>query len=91
MKTSRLLTTTMAALTVVGAGLVYAQTSPGTPAGTQPEPANQSQMGTPPATGGGMQTQNTPTTPGMGTTPAQDTTQRSPAPMTTAPAQADRN
>lgn len=90
MKTSRLLTTTVAALTVVGAGLVFAQTTPGAPAGTQPEPANQSQTGTPPATSGGMQNQNTPTTPGMGTTPSQDTAQRSPAPMT-APAQADRN
>lgn len=77
MNASKLLTTTVAALTVVGAGLVYAQTTtPGAPTGT-PEPANQSQMGTPPATN-------------MPASPTQDTTQASPAPMTTE-AQADRN
>ncbi|QHE86766.1 hypothetical protein [Hydrogenophaga sp. BPS33] len=81
MNASKLLTTAVAALTVVGAGLVYAQTTtPGAPTGT-PEPANQSQMGTPPATN--MQSP-------APTTPAQDTTQRSTAPMTT-DAQADRN
>ncbi len=77
MKTSNLLTTAVAALTVVGAGLVYAQTTPGAPAGTQPEPTNQAQPATPAA-------------PAAPTMPSQDTTQRSPAPMTTE-AQADRN
>lgn len=80
MKTSRLLTTSVAALTVIGAGLVYAQTTPTTPAPmTQDQPTQAQPMTTP----------STVTTPA---TPSQDTTQRS---TTTAPmtpdAQADRN
>ncbi|MGE0350117.1 hypothetical protein [Hydrogenophaga sp.] len=76
MKTSKLLTTSVAALTVVGAGLVYAQTtqqtSPATPAPME-QPV-QAQPMTPPA-----DTQ---------TSPSQETVQRSPM---TPDAQADRN
>lgn len=79
MKTSKLLTTSVAALTVVGAGLVYAQTTtPSTPAPMTQDSATQAQPGTP-----------APSTT-MPATPSQDTTQRSTAPMTT-DAQADRN
>lgn len=82
MKTSKLLTTSVAALTVVGAGLVYAQTTtPSTPAPMTQDSATQAQP-------------STPTTPAPSTTmpatPSQDTTQRSTVPMTT-DAQADRN
>lgn len=79
MNTSKLLTTTVAALTVVGAGLVYAQTTtPSAPAPMTQDPATQAQPTTPaPATT-------------MPATPSQDTTQRSTVPMTT-DAQADRN
>lgn len=83
MKTSRLLTTSVAALTVVGAGLVFAQATPGTT--TEPAPNQQ------PA-------QMQPTTPSTGTTnmgtqtmPSQDTTQRSNTMPMTPNAQADRN
>jgi hypothetical protein len=83
MTTSKILTTTVAALTVVGAGLVYAQTT--APSGAGPmtqDPATQAQP-TPP---------NTTTPPATTTTPAmpsQESTQRSTVPMTTP--QADRN
>lgn len=79
MKTSKLLTTTVAALTVVGAGLVFAQTNPPgtTPPMTAPEPTNQATPAAPPA--------------GTMTTPSQDTTQRAPAAPMTTDAQADRN
>lgn len=77
MKTSKLLTTSVAALTVVGAGLVYAQTnqqiSPANPAPMEQQPT-QAQPMTPPT-----DTQ---------TSPSQDTVQRSPM---TPDAQADRN
>lgn len=79
MNTSKLLTTTVAALTVVGAGLVYAQTTPGTPAPMTQDSATQAQPTTP--------APSTTTTPAM---PSQYTTQRSTVPMTTGP-QADRN
>jgi hypothetical protein len=77
MKSSKLLTTAVAALTVVGAGLVYAQTTQPTPTTPAPmEQPTQAQPMTPPST-----TQ---------TAPSQDTVQRSTTPM--APdAQADRN
>lgn len=75
MKTSRLLTSSVAALTVVGAGFVFAQTTPGTT--TEPAPNQQ------PA-------QAQPMPPTTTTTPTQDTTQRSTMPMTP-DAQADRN
>lgn len=81
MNTSKLLTTTVAALTVVGAGLVYAQTTaPSGPGATTQDPATQAQP-TPPTS---------PPTSTMPATPSQDTTQRSTVPMTT-DAQADRN
>ena len=75
MNTSQLLTTTAAALTVVGAGLVYAQSTP-TPEPAITEPATQAQPTTPPT--------------GTATMPSQDTTQRSTVPMAP-DAQADRN
>lgn len=82
MNTSKLLTTTVAALTVVGAGLVYAQTTaPSGPGAMTQDPATQAQP-TPPTS-----PPTTTTTPAM---PSQDTTQRSTVPMTTNP-QADRN
>jgi hypothetical protein len=83
MNAIKLLTTSAAALAVVGAGLVYAQTTPGSPATTD--------------TGQGAQIQPTPPAGSMTTppaaspaTPSQETVQRSDTPM--APeAQADRN
>lgn len=75
MKTSRLLTTSLAALTIVGAGFVFAQTTPGT---------------TPPATPDQAPTQAQPMPPATTTTPTQDTTQRSTTPMAP-DARADRN
>jgi hypothetical protein len=87
MTASKLLTTTVAALTVVGAGLVYAQTT-ATPPGPGNTPSDQMTNQAPPATttAPGATTNNMPAT----STPAQDTTQRS---TTTVPmdAQADRN
>lgn len=85
MNAIKLLTTSAAALAVVGAGLVFAQTTPGTPSTTTD-------------TGQGAQAQQTPpadssmTTPPAASpaTPSQDTVQRSDTTM--APeAQADRN
>ncbi|MDR7092662.1 hypothetical protein [Hydrogenophaga laconesensis] len=75
MKTSRLLTSSVAALTVVGAGFVFAQATPGTT--TEPAPGQQ------PA-------QAQPMPPATTTTPTQDTAQRSTVPMAP-DAQADRN
>jgi hypothetical protein len=87
MNASKLITTSVAALTVVGAGLVYAQTAPATPPGSTAAPGElqgtQAQPTTPPA-------ESSTTTPSTGMTPpSQDTVQRS---DTMAPdAQADRN
>jgi hypothetical protein len=75
MKTSKLLTTSVAAMTVVGAGLVYAQTTQQTSPAPMEQPT-QAQPMTPPA-----DTQ---------TSPSQDTLQRSQTPMAP-DAQADRN
>lgn len=77
MKTSRLLTSSVAALTVVGAGFVFAQTTPGTT--TEPAPNQQPAQAQP----------MPPTT--TTTTPTQDTTQRSTTMPMTPDAQADRN
>lgn len=84
MKTSRLLTTTVAALTVVGAGLVYAQTTtmPPGPGTTTQDQATPGQPASPGTSG---------TAPATQTMPSQDTTQRSNT-MPMAPnAQPDRN
>ncbi len=87
MQTSRLLTTAVAALTVVGAGLVYAQTTT-TPPGPGTTTQDQATPGQPASPG-------TTTAPGMGaatpTTPSQDTTQRSNTMPMAPDAQADRN
>lgn len=84
MNASQLITTSVAALTVVGAGLVYAQTSPATPAAPD-QGTTQAQPMTPPPAGG------TTTTPSTGMTPpSQETVQRSDTTMTP-DAQADRN
>jgi hypothetical protein len=84
MNAIKLLTTSAAALAVVGAGLVYAQTTtPGSTTTESPSTTQAQPMTTPPA--GGM------TTPAATpATPSQDTVQRSDTTM--APdAQADRN
>ena len=76
MNASKLITTSVAALAVVGAGLVYAPTSPATPAAPDQGSTQAAPMTPPPA--------------GSMTTPSQETVQRSDTPM--APdAQADRN
>ncbi len=84
MNAIKLITTSAAALAVVGAGLVYAQTTPGSPGTTDQGQGTQVQPMTPPA--GGM------TTPPAAapTTPSQDTVQRSDSTMTP-DARADRN
>lgn len=81
MNAIKLITTSAAALAVVGAGLVYAQTTPGTPDTGQGTQAQQM----PPA--GGTMTTPPAATP---TTPSQDTVQRSDSTMTP-DARADRN
>ena len=84
MNAIKLLTTSAAALTVVGAGLVFAQTTPGTPGTTDQGQGTQAQQ-MPPA--GGTMTTPPAASP---TTPSQDTVQRNDTTM--APdAQADRN
>ncbi|RJP64631.1 MAG: hypothetical protein C4535_17100 [Comamonadaceae bacterium] len=83
MNASKLITTSVAALAVVGAGLVYAQTSPATPAAPDQGSTQAAPMTPPPA--GSMTTPSATMTP-----PSQETLQRSDTPM--APdAQADRN
>jgi hypothetical protein len=83
MNAIKLITTSAAALAVVGAGLVYAQTTPGTP-GTDTGQGTQAQQ-MPPA--GGTMTTPPAATP---TTPSQDTVQRSDSTMPP-DARADRN
>lgn len=85
MNAIKLLTSSAAALAVVGAGLVFAQTTPGTPGTTDTGQGTQAQpMTTPPA--------SDTTTPSAAppATPSQETVQRSATPMTP-DAQADRN
>jgi hypothetical protein len=85
MNAIKLLTSSAAALAVVGAGLVFAQTTPGTPSTTTDTGQGTQAQQTPPA--GGTMTTPSAATP---TTPSQETVQRSDTPM--APeAQADRN
>lgn len=87
MKSSKLLTTAAAALTVVGAGLVYAQTTPAGPGNTPTDQSTNQAAQPSTSTPGVTPMQNSPTPP---TSPSQDTMQRSTTPM--APdAQADRN
>jgi hypothetical protein len=84
MNAIKLLTSSVAALAVVGAGLVFAQTTPGTPGTTDTGQGTQAQpMTTPPAS-------DTTSPAASPATPSQETVQRSDTPM--APeAQADRN
>lgn len=84
MNASKLITTSVAALAVVGAGLVYAQTTPGTTSESPSTTPPAAQMTPPPA--GSMTTPPAATM----TPPSQETVQRSDTTM--APdAQADRN